>query len=129
MREMNEDASVYAGQRATAEAIERGGGGGLSVDALLAKVRKAAAPTPTGPDGGVAAAAVPDVAPDVKGPAAAVRDVEGPAAAVPDVATLAAAVPDVAALAAAIAAVAGRHLPEGRLSPDVDFFDAGGTSV
>ncbi|MFE1980320.1 thioester reductase domain-containing protein [Streptomyces mirabilis] len=119
MREMNEDASVYAGQRATAEAIERGGGGGLSVDALLAKVRKAAAPTPTGPDGGVAAAAVPDVAPDVKGPAAAVRDVKGPAAAVPDV----------AALAAAIAAVAGRHLPEGRLSPDVDFFDAGGTSV
>ncbi|MDU8999422.1 thioester reductase domain-containing protein [Streptomyces mirabilis] len=119
MREMNEDASVYAGQRATAEAIERGGGGGLSVDALLAKVRKAAAPTPTGPDGGVAAAAVPDVAPDVTGPAAAVRDVEGPVAAVPDV----------AALAAAIAAVAGRHLPEGHLSPDVDFFDAGGTSV
>ncbi|MEU8902300.1 thioester reductase domain-containing protein [Streptomyces mirabilis] len=119
MREMIEDASVYAGQRATAEAIERGGGGGLSVDALLAKVRTAAAPTPTGSDGGVAAAAVPDVVPDVKGPAAAVRDVEGPAAAVPDV----------AALAAAIAAVAGRHLPEGHLSPDVDFFDAGGTSV
>lgn len=108
MREMNEDASVYAGQRATAEAIERGGGG-LSVDALLAKVRTAAAHTPTGSDGGVAAAAVPDVVPDVKGPAAAVRDV--------------------AALAAAIAAVAGRHLPEGHLSPDVDFFDAGGTSV
>ncbi|MGW4143362.1 thioester reductase domain-containing protein [Streptomyces mirabilis] len=119
MREMNEDASVYAGQRATAEAIERGGGGGLSVDALLAKVSTAAAHTPTGSDGGVAAAAVPDVVPDVKGPAAAVRDVKGPAAAVPDV----------AALAAAIAAVAGRHLPEGRLSPDVDFFDAGGTSV
>ncbi|MEU0813147.1 thioester reductase domain-containing protein [Streptomyces mirabilis] len=109
MREMNEDASVYAGQRATAEAIERGGGGGLSVDALLAKVRTAAAHTPTGSDGGVAAAAVPDVVPDVKGPAAAVRDV--------------------AALAAAIAAVAGRHLPEGHLSPEVDFFDAGGTSV
>ncbi len=118
MREMNEDASVYAGQRATAEAIERGGGG-LSVDALLAKVRTAAAHTPTGSDGGVAAAAVPDVVPDVKGPAAAVRDVKGPAAAVRDV----------AALAAAIAAVAGRHLPEGHLSPDVDFFDAGGTSV
>ncbi|MER5667960.1 thioester reductase domain-containing protein, partial [Streptomyces mirabilis] len=32
-------------------------------------------------------------------------------------------------LAAAIAAVAGRHLPEGHLAPDVDFFDAGGTSV
>ncbi|MEN1883486.1 acyl carrier protein [Streptomyces mirabilis] len=118
MREMNEDASVYAGQRAAAEAIERGGGG-LSVDALLAKVRTAAAPTPTGPAAGVAAGAVPDVVRDVEGPAAAVRDVEGPAAAVPDV----------AALAAAIAAVAGRHLPEGHLSPDVDFFDAGGTSV
>ncbi|KPI19412.1 thioester reductase domain protein [Actinobacteria bacterium OK006] len=149
MREMNEDASVYAGQRATAEAIERGGGGGLSVDALLAKVRKAAAPTPTGPDGGVAATAVPDVARDLEGPAVAVRDLEGPAVAVRDVGGSAvavrdvggsavavrdvegsaAAVPDVAALAAAIAAVAGRHLPEGHLSPDVDFFDAGGTSV
>ncbi|MFD8925536.1 thioester reductase domain-containing protein [Streptomyces mirabilis] len=127
MREMNEDASVYAGQRATAEAIERGGGGGLSVDALLAKVRTAAAHTPTGSDGGVAAAAVPDVVPDVKGPAA-VRDVKGPAA-VRDVKGPAAPVRDVAALAAAIAAVAGRHLPEGHLSPDVDFFDAGGTSV
>ncbi|MDX3755133.1 thioester reductase domain-containing protein [Streptomyces sp. AK02-04a] len=128
MREMNEDASVYAGQRAAAEAIERGGGG-LSVDALLAKVRTAAAPTPTGPAAGVAAGAVPDVVRDVEGPAAAVRDVEGPAAAVRDVEGPAAAVPDVAALAAAIAAVAGRHLPEGHLSPDVDFFDAGGTSV
>ncbi|GHD46247.1 hypothetical protein GCM10010317_021640 [Streptomyces mirabilis] len=119
MREVNEDASAYAGQRATAEAIERGGGGGLSVDALLAKVRTAAAPVPTGSDGGVAGAAVPDV----------VLDVEGSAAAVPDVEALAATVPDVEALAAAIAAVAGRHLPEGHLSPGVDFFDAGGTSV
>ncbi|MER5537572.1 thioester reductase domain-containing protein [Streptomyces mirabilis] len=109
MREVNEDASAYAGQRATAEAIERGGGGGLSVDALLAKVRTAAAPTPTGSDVGAAAAAVHDVVPDVERPAAAVPDVE--------------------ALAAAIAAVAGRHLPEGHLSPDADFFDAGGTSV
>ncbi|MFD8219751.1 thioester reductase domain-containing protein [Streptomyces sp. NPDC059697] len=99
MREVNEDASAYAAQRATAEAIERGDGGGLSVDALLAKVRTAAAPVPTGSDGGVAAAAVLDVVPDVKG------------------------------LAAAVAAVAGRHLPEGHLSPDADFFDAGGTSV
>ncbi|MFD7997663.1 thioester reductase domain-containing protein [Streptomyces mirabilis] len=123
MREVNEDASAYAGQRATAEAIERGGGGGLSVDALLAKVRTAAAPVPTGSDGGVAAAADPDVVPDVKGPGAAVPDV------VPDVKGPAAVVPDVEALAAAIAAVAGRHLPEGHLSPDVDFFDAGGTSV
>ncbi|MER5900960.1 thioester reductase domain-containing protein [Streptomyces mirabilis] len=118
MREVNEDASAYAGQRATAEAIERGGGG-LSVDGLLAKVRTAAAPTPTGSDAGAAAAAVHDVLPDVEGPAAAVPDVKRPAVAVPDV----------EALAAAIAAVAGRHLPEGHLSPDADFFDAGGTSV
>ncbi|GAX51970.1 thioester reductase domain-containing protein [Streptomyces olivochromogenes] len=136
MREVNEDVSVYAGQRATAEAIERGGGGGLSVDALLAKVRTAAAPTPAGTDVAAAAAAVPDVegpvpdvVPDVEGPAAAVPDVEGPAAVVPDVESPAAVVPDVEALAAAIAAVAGRHLPEGHLSPDADFFDAGGTSV
>ncbi|MFJ8019183.1 thioester reductase domain-containing protein [Streptomyces sp. NPDC096311] len=119
MREVNEDASAYAAQRATAEAVERGGGGGLSVDALLAKVRTAAAPTPTGSDGCVAAAAGPDVVPDVERPAAAVPDVRCPRAEVPDV----------EALAAAIAAVAGRHLPEGHLSPDVDFFDAGGTSV
>ncbi|MFF2423011.1 hypothetical protein ACFVVY_01105, partial [Streptomyces mirabilis] len=99
---MNEDASVYAGQRATAEAIERGGGGGLSVDALLAKVRKAAAPTPTGPDGGVAATAVPDVAPDVEGPGAAVRDVEGPGAAVRDVEGPGAAVRDVEGPGAAV---------------------------
>ncbi|MFD9002592.1 thioester reductase domain-containing protein [Streptomyces sp. NPDC059582] len=32
-------------------------------------------------------------------------------------------------LAAAIADAAGRHLPEGRLAPDADFFDAGGSSV
>lgn len=118
MREVNEDASAYAGQRATAEAIERGGGG-LSVDGLLAKARTAAAPTPTGSDAGAAAAAVHDVVPDVEGPAAAVPDVKRPAVAVPDV----------EALAAAIAAVAGRHLPEGHLSPTADFFDAGGTSV
>ncbi|BBC39000.1 putative modular polyketide synthase [Streptomyces graminofaciens] len=36
---------------------------------------------------------------------------------------------DVDTLAATIATAAGRHLPEGRLSPDADFFDAGGTSV
>ncbi|WP_328393121.1 thioester reductase domain-containing protein [Streptomyces sp. NBC_00390] len=36
---------------------------------------------------------------------------------------------DVDRLAAAVAAAAGRHLPDGHLSPDTDFFDAGGTSV
>ncbi|MER6573017.1 thioester reductase domain-containing protein [Streptomyces sp. NPDC001093] len=86
MRDVTED----SGQRATAEAIERGGGG-LSVDDLLARVMQAA----TGTDSG-AAAAPP-------------RDVDG--------------------VAAAIAAAAGRHLPAGHLSPDADFFDAGGTSV
>ncbi|WP_317441664.1 thioester reductase domain-containing protein [Streptomyces collinus] len=37
--------------------------------------------------------------------------------------------PDLDGLAATIAVAAGRHLPTGRLSPDADFFDAGGTSV
>jgi thioester reductase-like protein len=86
MRDMTEE----SGQRATAEAIERGGGG-LGVDDLLARVMQAA----TGADSG-AAPAPP-------------RDVDG--------------------VAAAIAAAAGRHLPAGHLSPDADFFDAGGTSV
>ncbi|AOR36093.1 polyketide synthase [Streptomyces fodineus] len=86
MRDMTEE----PGQRATAEAIERGGGG-LGVDDLLARVMQAA----TGADSG-AAPAPP-------------RDVDG--------------------VAAAIAAAAGRHLPAGHLSPDADFFDAGGTSV
>ncbi|MCX4821024.1 thioester reductase domain-containing protein [Streptomyces sp. NBC_01142] len=36
---------------------------------------------------------------------------------------------DVDGLAAAIAAAAGSYLPDGHLSPDTDFFDAGGTSV
>ncbi|MCX4405833.1 thioester reductase domain-containing protein [Streptomyces sp. NBC_01764] len=131
MREVNEDASAYAGQRATAETIERGDGGGLSVDALLAKVRTATGSTPNGADVATPAAVVPDAVLDV-GPHAvldvgphAVLDV-GPHAVLdvgPDVG------PDVEGLAAAIAAVAGRHLPEGHLSPDADFFDAGGTSV
>ncbi|MFJ9820388.1 thioester reductase domain-containing protein [Streptomyces sp. NPDC101151] len=37
--------------------------------------------------------------------------------------------PDLDGLTATIAAAAGRHLPSGRLAPDADFFDAGGTSV
>lgn len=111
MREVNEGAPAYAGQRATAETIERGDGGGLSVDALLAKVRTATASTPNGTDVATPAAVVPDAVLDV-GP-----DV-GPHVG-----------PDVEGLAAAIAAAAGRHLPEGHLSSDADFFDAGGTSV
>ncbi|MFD0286659.1 thioester reductase domain-containing protein [Streptomyces lutosisoli] len=101
MRDVNEAAPAYAGQRATGESIERGGGG-LGVDALLAKVRTAEAPSPTGPDAGSERGS---------------RNAPAPAA------------PDVDGLAAAIAAAAGPHLPEGYLSPDADFFDAGGSSV
>ncbi|MFJ9865631.1 thioester reductase domain-containing protein [Streptomyces sp. NPDC101165] len=84
---MNEE-SAYAGRRAIAESIERGGGG-LGVADLLAKVR--------------AAGTEPEPAP--------------------------ASAPDLAGLTAVITAAAGRHLPSGRLAPDADFFDAGGTSV
>ncbi|WP_327426715.1 thioester reductase domain-containing protein [Streptomyces sp. NBC_01236] len=101
MRDVNEAAPAYAGQRATGESIERGGGG-LGVDALLAKVRTAEAPSPTGPDAGSERGS---------------RNAPAPVA------------PDVDGLAAAIAAAAGPHLPEGHLSPDADFFDAGGSSV
>ncbi|MGW2744059.1 thioester reductase domain-containing protein [Streptomyces sp. NPDC001450] len=87
MRDVNEE-SAYAGRRATAESIERGGSG-LGVADLLAKVR--------------AASTEPEPAP-------------APA-------------PDLASLTATIAAAAGRHVPSGRLAPDADFFDAGGTSV
>ncbi|MFD3617922.1 thioester reductase domain-containing protein [Streptomyces sp. NPDC058676] len=37
--------------------------------------------------------------------------------------------PDLEALVTLIATAAGRHLPGGHLSPDADFFDAGGSSV
>ncbi|MCX5094896.1 thioester reductase domain-containing protein [Streptomyces sp. NBC_00365] len=143
MREVNEDASAYAGQRATAETIERGDGGGLSVDALLAKVRTATGSTPNGTDVATPAAVVPDAVLDAVPDAVldavpdAVLDV-GPDAVLdvglnvglnvgPDVGLNVG--PDVEGLAAAIAAAAGRHLPAGHLSPDADFFDAGGTSV
>ncbi|GHH85908.1 thioester reductase domain-containing protein [Streptomyces capitiformicae] len=96
MGDLNDDASAYAGARATAESIERGGGG-LGVNDLLAKVMAAGMPAQTaaGPE------AVADTAPAV----------------------------DVATLAATIATTAGRYLPGKHLSPDADFFDAGGTSV
>ncbi|MFE7171310.1 hypothetical protein, partial [Streptomyces sp. NPDC057616] len=41
MRELNEDAAAYTGQRTAAESIERGGGG-LGVSDLLARVTAAA---------------------------------------------------------------------------------------
>ncbi|MGP4048706.1 thioester reductase domain-containing protein [Streptomyces sp. 2A115] len=120
MRDVNADSSAYAGQRATGEAkaIERGGGG-LSLDDLLAKVRTAAAPTPTG----VAADSDPgtdsglDATPTDIGADPGAGIAQAPAA------------PDVDGLAAAIAAAAGSFLSEGHLSPDTDFFDAGGSSV
>ncbi|KUN89475.1 polyketide synthase [Streptomyces bungoensis] len=86
MRDVNEEPE-HAGRRAVAEAIERGGG--LGVSELLARVRAA------------------DTAPG-----------SAPAPA-----------PDLDTLTAAVAAAAGRRLPSGRLAPDADFFDAGGTSV
>ncbi|MFD8048751.1 thioester reductase domain-containing protein [Streptomyces chartreusis] len=126
MREVNENASATADQRATAEAIERGGVG-LTVSDLLARVTGSidasmlpaeslagsAGTAPTGeqpkrPD--AAAPSTPDhpVAPSVSSPAQP---------------------HDLGELAAAIATVAGRYVPAGQLAPDADFFDAGGTSV
>ncbi|WP_149824440.1 thioester reductase domain-containing protein [Streptomyces tailanensis] len=96
MGDLNDDASAYAGARATAESIERGGSG-LGVNDLLAKVMAAGMPEQTPAEPKAAA----DVAPAV----------------------------DVDTLAATIATIAGRYLPEQHLSPDADFFDAGGTSV
>jgi len=158
MREVSENASAYAGQRATGESIERGGGG-LSVDALLAKVRRAAAPPPTGPDtdGGAGAGATP-TGPGMD-PRAVPTGAGADSGAVPSGAgadsgavptgprtdpsvtptgagtdpvprnTPAPPAADVDGLAAAIAAAAGGYLPQGHLPPDADFFDAGGSSV
>ncbi|MGW3818684.1 thioester reductase domain-containing protein [Streptomyces sp. NPDC005046] len=173
MSEVNEDASTYAGQRATGEAIERGDGG-PSVEALLARIRQAPTPTTTGTgtetgtgagadtsasragadtdaDAGetaVASGAGEDVgAPDVSSRAGAVdaqsgtgTDLYANAPTVPfgaggdagtgtDRGAGALAAPDADGLAAVIAAAAGPFVPGGHLSPDTDFFDAGGTSV
>ncbi|MGC9539699.1 thioester reductase domain-containing protein [Streptomyces sp. UG1] len=94
MREVNDNASAAADQRATAEAIERGGVG-LTVTDLLARVKGATKP-PERPE------------------------VDAPGGVLPR---------DLDELATAIAVVAGRYVPAGQLSPDADFFDAGGTSV
>ncbi|MFF2367918.1 thioester reductase domain-containing protein [Streptomyces sp. NPDC058122] len=200
MRDVNEDASPSAGQRATAEAIERGDGG-LSVEALLARIAQAApASTVTRsgaiPDAGAeadtgASSAGEDPETDTRGTPAPVTDTEpfagagagaGAAAAaeegaggvsgtamdpyagtamdrdagaatdrdagtavdhdsgtaedrtadvLPTPATSpdAPATPDADGLAAVVAAAAARFVPGGHLSPDTDFFDAGGTSV
>ncbi|MFE2532118.1 thioester reductase domain-containing protein [Streptomyces sp. NPDC059371] len=199
MRDVNEDASPSAGQRATAEAIERGDGG-LSVEALLARIAQAApAPTVTrsgtdpnaGAEGDTAASSAgEDPAPDAGSTAASLTDTKpfagaGAVAGVgaggvtatamdrvtatamdrvtatamdrvtatamgrdagtakdrdpgtakdrnADVLTTPAtspAGPDADGLAVVVAAAAARFVPGGQLSPDTDFFDAGGTSV
>ncbi|MFJ9736743.1 thioester reductase domain-containing protein [Streptomyces sp. NPDC101166] len=177
---MNEDAATNAGQRATAEAIERGGSG-LGVSELLALVMPSQEPAgeerqpkstaPVAPDAPAPDASVPAApakpasaaldAPALRAPAAPATPAPAPAAparpapaaparpapAAPAPAAQAIAAPatptpgapatpapskpapDVHALADAIAAAAGRYLPEGRLAPDADFFDAGGSSV
>lgn len=108
MREVNEDASAYGrGRRPESESIERGGGG-LSVSDLLAQVM-------------TTSTAQPGVTPD---------DVNGAGRSGTGSGTGAGSPPrTVDGLAASIAAEAGRYLPGGQLSPDADFFDAGGTSV
>ncbi|MFG1665504.1 thioester reductase domain-containing protein [Streptomyces sp. Y7] len=109
MREVNENALATADQRATAEAIERGGVG-LTVSDLLARVTAAAessvstAEPPATPQ--AMAASLPH---QPAAPGSQPRDLDD--------------------LAAAIATVAGRYVPAGQLAPDADFFDAGGTSV
>ncbi|MFD5267972.1 thioester reductase domain-containing protein [Streptomyces sp. NPDC058335] len=110
MRDMNEDAAANAGQRtndgqATAEAIERGGSG-LGVSELLALVIPTADPAGREPASGESAKVAGSDAP---APDAPVLDLDG--------------------LADAIAVAAGRHLPQGHLDADADFFDAGGSSV
>ncbi|WP_367325382.1 thioester reductase domain-containing protein [Streptomyces sp. HUAS ZL42] len=177
MRDMNED----SGQRATAESIERGGGG-LSVTDLLAKVMTAGTaeePTATAPAAGVgvestrtasaagvgvestrtasaagvgvestrtASAAGVGVESTRTASAAGVgvestRTASAAGVGVESTRTASAAGVGVEStatapaawspesLAAAIAETAGRFLPAGRLSPDADFFDAGGSSV
>ncbi|WP_435135512.1 thioester reductase domain-containing protein [Actinacidiphila sp. bgisy144] len=103
MADVDDAAAAYARTRATAESIERGGGSGLTVSDLLARVRTAPPPQPAPPE--PAPATGPGPAPAASGGT------------------------ELDALAATIAAAAGRRLPGGHLAPDADFFDAGGTSV
>ncbi|MFJ1969684.1 thioester reductase domain-containing protein [Streptomyces sp. NPDC087903] len=133
MREMNETASAHAEQRAAAEEIERGGSG-LGVNDLLARVMQAAAAPPeqtaasastgTGAGAGAGTDGPADVAvlvPTAPETASAPAPAPAPVPGTP--------VQDLDRLAAVIADTAGRFLPGGHLSPDADFFDAGGSSV
>ncbi|KAB1990346.1 NAD-dependent epimerase/dehydratase family protein [Streptomyces triticiradicis] len=85
---------------------------------------------PYGPDpGGDTRTGTPRDAGAASGPPASA--VPGATTALDPVGPAASAAPDVDtdALAAVIAAAAGPFVPGGHLSPDTDFFDAGGTSV
>ncbi|MGW1724152.1 thioester reductase domain-containing protein [Streptomyces sp. NPDC002306] len=132
MRDVNEEAGR---RRSVAESIERGGGG-LSVTDLLAKVaagdtkpQPSTAGTQPAP-GAPEASEVPEVSAAPVVPAGTPVAASAETEAATSVPALAPAPPsDVDGLAAAIADAAGRHLPEGRLAPDADFFDAGGSSV
>ncbi|MFJ4369327.1 thioester reductase domain-containing protein [Streptomyces chartreusis] len=152
MREVNENASATADQRATAEAIERGGVG-LTVSDLLARVTGAgeaparSAEAPVGSDGFAGSAEAPVGSRAVARSAEALAGSAGtaptgeqpgrPDAAAPSTPDqpVSPSVPspaqphDLGELAVAIATVAGRYVPAGQLAPDADFFDAGGTSV
>ncbi|MFF3415951.1 thioester reductase domain-containing protein [Streptomyces sp. NPDC002698] len=164
MSDMNENASAYAGQRATGEAIERGDGE-LGVEALLARIGQSAAArtaTGTGTEPGAGAGADPrasgargDADADTGGVAGRSGAGTDPYANAPTApfgagagddtgddtgagtdpvvgaqpAPGAPAGPDAHGLAVVVAATAGRFVPGGHLSPDTDFFDAGGTSV
>ncbi|MEU6533128.1 thioester reductase domain-containing protein [Streptomyces sp. NPDC046928] len=143
MREVNENGPAPADQRATAEAIERGGIG-LSVTDLLARIAPGAAPPeaepprPVAPDGTeppqpVTTPASPEPLQSVAPAAAAPCDEPAPELRdepAPDPHHEPTPAPhDEAALVSAVAALAGRYVPAGHLPPDADFFDAGGTSV
>ncbi|MGW4168789.1 thioester reductase domain-containing protein [Streptomyces chartreusis] len=152
MREVNENASATADQRATAEAIERGGVG-LTVSDLLARVTGAGEVAARSAEAPVGPHRVAGSAEALAGSREVARSAEAPAGSAgtpptgeqperPDAAAsstpdhpVAPSVPsparqhDLGELAAAIATVAGRYVPAGQLAPDADFFDAGGTSV
>ncbi|MFD8733324.1 thioester reductase domain-containing protein [Streptomyces sp. NPDC059618] len=121
--------TAYAGQRAIAEAIERGDGG-PSLEDLLARVGQPSTPAPapasepmaTGTRSGT------DLT-DGTGRRAGAGAGTGTVADHGTGAPSDSAVPDAEGLAVVIAATAGRFVPAGRLAPDADFFDAGGTSV
>ena len=126
MREVNRSAA--AEQRATAEAIERGGVG-LTVTELLAKVTSAVATRPDAEEPAVPPRTGPSTVSSADSDSDSDTDTDTDTDTNTDMDTDSARPRDVDTLASVIAAVAGRYLPAGHLSPDADFFDAGGTSV